>query len=271
LKPQSGGLIVRTVAEGLTKKGLKADIGYLVKLWEDVSKKREGAKSPTMLYNELDLVLKTARDLFTDDIESIVIDDKEQYARLVRFVEMLMPARVKDIQLYNGDEPIFDAYGIEDEIARPQPQGAALSSGYRIIWSAKRSPRSTRTPAAVGGQSQSEETALKTNLKRSEMPTSSAWNIGGLGSSISSTWTIAEIQCGALSGSSRRTRRRPSIASASSSRDDAQAAARNPDTSARDAFCATAPGRCSRRRPSCTRSSGRSGASATTSRVIRCS
>src|SRR5699024_2320185 len=89
MKPPKGGLIVRTVAEGLTKKSLKADIGYLVKVWEGVSrKKEEGGKAPMMLYAELDLVLKTARDLFTDEIENIVIDDKEQYARLVRFVEM---------------------------------------------------------------------------------------------------------------------------------------------------------------------------------------
>jgi ribonuclease G len=168
LKPKSGGLIVRTVAEGLTKKGLKADIGYLVKLWEDVSKKREGAKSPTMLYNELDLVLKTARDLFTDDIQSIVIDDKEQYARLVRFVEMFMPARVKDIQLYSGDEPIFDAYGIEDEIARALSRKVQLpSGGYLIIDQAEAlTAIDVNTGRYVGkGSRDLEETALKTNLE----------------------------------------------------------------------------------------------------------
>lgn len=168
LKPKSGGLIVRTVAEGLTKKGLKADIGYLVKLWEDVSKKHANAKSPTVLYTELDLVLKTARDLFTDDIENIVIDDKEQYARLVRFVEMFMPARVKDIHLYNGDEPIFDAYGIEDEIARALSRKVQLSSGgYLIIDQAEAlTAIDVNTGRYVGkGSRDLEETALKTNLE----------------------------------------------------------------------------------------------------------
>jgi ribonuclease G len=168
LKPKSGGLIVRTVAEGLTKKGLKADIGYLVKLWEDVSKKKANAKSPTVLYTELDLVLKTARDLFTDDIEDIVIDDKEQYARLVRFVEMFMPARVKDIHLYNGDEPIFDAYGIEDEIARALSRKVQLpSGGYLIIDQAEAlTAIDVNTGRYVGkGSRDLEETALKTNLE----------------------------------------------------------------------------------------------------------
>jgi len=171
LKPPSGGLIVRTVAEGLTKKGLKADIGYLVKLWEDVSKKRETAKAPSDLYTELDLVLKTARDLFTDEIEHIVIDDKEQHARLLRFVEMFMPSRVKDVILYSGDEPIFDAYGIEDEISRALGRKVQLpSGGYLIIDQAEAlTAIDVNTGRYVGkGSRDLEETALKTNLEAVE-------------------------------------------------------------------------------------------------------
>jgi ribonuclease G len=171
LKPPKGGLIVRTVAEGLTKKSLKADIGYLVNLWEDVSRKRDGAKAPSVLYTELDLVLKTARDLFTDEIETIVIDDKDQYARLVRFVEMFMPARVKDVHLYTGDEPIFDAYGIEDEISRALSRKVQLpSGGYLILDQAEAlTAIDVNTGRYVGkGSRDLEETALKTNLEAVE-------------------------------------------------------------------------------------------------------
>ena len=171
MKPASGGIIVRTVAEGLTKKSLKADIGYLVKLWEDVSKKKASAKAPAVLCTELDLVLKTARDLFTDDIESIVIDDKDQYLRLVRFVEMFMPTRVKDIQYYSGDEPIFDAYGIEDEIARALSRKVPLpSGGYLIIDQAEAlTAIDVNTGRYVGkGSRDLEETAFKTNLEAVE-------------------------------------------------------------------------------------------------------
>jgi ribonuclease G len=171
LKPPSGGLIVRTVAEGLTKKSLKADIGYLVNLWDEVSRKREGAKAPSILYTELDLVLKTARDLFTDEIETIVIDDKEQYSRLVRFVEMFMPARVKDVHLYTGDEPIFDAYGIEDEISRALGRKVQLpSGGYLILDQAEAlTAIDVNTGRYVGkGSRDLEETALKTNLEAVE-------------------------------------------------------------------------------------------------------
>jgi ribonuclease G len=172
VKPPTGGLIVRTVAEGLTKKQLKADVGYLVRVWEDVGKKRDIAgKSPALLYQELDLVLKTCRDLFTDDIGQIVIDDKEQYQRLLRFVEMFMPERAKDIVLYNGDEPIFDAYGIEDEIGRALSRKVPLpSGGYLIIDQAEAlTAIDVNTGRYVGkGSKDLEDTLFKTNLEAVE-------------------------------------------------------------------------------------------------------
>jgi ribonuclease G len=168
IKPPKGGLIVRTVAEGLTKKGLKTDIGYLVKVWEEVSKKHEGAKAPTVLYTELDLVLKVARDLFTEEIERIVIDDKEQYGRLVRFIEAFMPERAGQIELYSDDEPIFDAYGIEDEISRALSRKVPLPSGGHLIIDQAEALTAidVNTGRFVGkGSRDLEETAMKTNLE----------------------------------------------------------------------------------------------------------
>jgi ribonuclease G len=168
MKPPSGGLIVRTVAEGLTKKQLKHDVGYLVRLWGEVAKHREGAKAPTMLYSELDIVLKTARDLFTDDVDQIVIDDRAQYDRLCRFVEMFVPERLKDVVFFNEDEPIFDAYGIEDEIARALSRKVPLpSGGYLIIDEAEAlTAIDVNTGRYVGkGSKDMEETILKTNLE----------------------------------------------------------------------------------------------------------
>jgi ribonuclease G len=168
MKPPSGGLIVRTVAEGLTKKQLKHDVGYLVRLWGEVAKQREGAKAPAMLNSELDIVLKTARDLFTDDVDQIVIDDRGQYDRLCRFVEMFVPERLKDVVFFNEDEPIFDAYGIEDEIARALSRKVPLpSGGYLIIDEAEAlTAIDVNTGRYVGkGAKDMEETILKTNLE----------------------------------------------------------------------------------------------------------
>ncbi|MDB4939083.1 MAG: Cytoplasmic axial filament protein CafA and Ribonuclease [Labilithrix sp.] len=168
MKPPSGGLIVRTVAEGLTKKGLKQDVGYLVRLWGEIAKKREGAKAPYVLSSELDLVLKVARDLFTDDVDEVVIDDKQQYERLCRFVEMFAPDRVKDVKFYDEDEPIFDEYGIEDEIQRALSRKVPLPSGGHLIIDQAEALTAidVNTGRFVGkGSKDMEETILKTNLE----------------------------------------------------------------------------------------------------------
>jgi ribonuclease G len=168
MKPPTGGLIVRTVAEGLTKKQLKQDVGYLVRLWGEVAKNREGAKAPHLLSSELDLVLKCARDLFTDEVEQLVIDDKGQYQRLISFVEAFMPERLKDIVFYDEDEPIFDAYGIQDEIGRALSRKVPLpSGGYLVIDQAEAlTAIDVNTGRFVGkGSKDMEETILKTNLE----------------------------------------------------------------------------------------------------------
>jgi len=172
MRPPKGGLIVRTVAEGLTKKQLKADIGYLVRLWGEIVKKRESQpKVPCSLYAELDLVLRTARDQFGDDVEKIVIDDREAYERLRRFAEMFMPERVAAIELYEGTEPVFDAYGIEDEIRRAISRKVPLpSGGYLVIDQAEAlTAIDVNTGRFVGkGSKDLEETILKTNLEAVE-------------------------------------------------------------------------------------------------------
>ena len=172
MKPPTGGIIVRTLAEGLTKKQLKADVGYLVRLWGEVAKKREsGVRAPTCLYTELDLVLKTARDLFTDDIEKIVIDSPDEHHRLQRFVEMFLPERAGAIELYEGEEPIFDAYGIEDEIQRAQSRKVPLPSGGHLIIDQAEALTAidVNTGRFVGkGSKDLEETILATNLEAVE-------------------------------------------------------------------------------------------------------
>ncbi len=172
MKPPTGGLIVRTLAEGLTKKSLKSDVGYLVRLWGEIAKKRESAaRAPEVLYTELDLVLKTARDLFTDDIEEIVIDNRDEYVRLRRFVEMFMPERADAIHYYEGDEPIFDAYGIEEEIGRALSRKVPLTSGGHLIIDQAEALTAidVNTGRFVGkGSKDLEDTILKTNLEAVE-------------------------------------------------------------------------------------------------------
>ena len=168
VRPPTGGVIVRTLAQGLTKKQLKADIGYLVRVWE---RTRQGidatAKIPALLYEELDIILRAARDLFTDQVGSIVIDDRKQYERLREFLELFLPERAKDVHLYEGSEPLFDEYGIEDEIARALSRKVPLpSGGYLIIDQAEAlTAIDVNTGRFTGKGKDVEETIFQTNLE----------------------------------------------------------------------------------------------------------
>jgi ribonuclease G len=168
VKPPHGGLIVRTVAAGLTKGGLKADVGYLVKTWEAIAEKQKTVKrAPQMLYSELDIVLRSARDLLTEDVAKIVIDDPAEHARLMQFVEAFMPERAGDIELYSGSDPIFDEFGIEDEIARSLSRKVPLpSGGYLIIDQAEAlTAVDVNTGRFTGKGKDVEETIFQTNLE----------------------------------------------------------------------------------------------------------
>lgn len=185
VKPPHGGLIVRTVAAGLTKGGLKADVGYLVKTWEGIAEKQKSArKAPQLLYSELDIILRTARDLLTEDVAQIVIDDRVEYQRLMQFVEAFMPERAGDIELYQGSDPIFDEFGIEDEIARSLSRKVPLpSGGYLIIDQAEAlTAIDVNTGRFTGKGKDVEETILQTNLEAAkEIPYQLRFrNLGGL-------------------------------------------------------------------------------------------
>jgi len=167
-KPPTGGLIVRTVAQGLTKGGLKADVGYLVKIWDDVVAKRKSTKrAPSLLYRELDLVLRAARDLFTEEVRKIIIDDAEQFEHLQTFVSAFMPERARDIELYDRGDPIMDAFGLEDEIAQALSRKVPLpSGGYLIIDQAEAlTAIDVNTGRFTGKGKDVEETIFQTNLE----------------------------------------------------------------------------------------------------------
>jgi ribonuclease G len=166
MRPEKGGLIVRTLSEGLTKKQLKTDVAYLAHLWADICHKREASKGPTLLYSELDVHLRTVRDVFGPEVDKIVVDDKDTHGRLVRFVEQFMPDRKDDVEHYAGDEPVFDAYGIEDEIGRALARKVPLKSGgYLIIDQTEALCAVDVNTGRFVGKKDVEETVTSTNIE----------------------------------------------------------------------------------------------------------
>jgi len=168
VKPPQGGFIVRTVATGLTKKQLKADVGYLVKQWEQVTQRRAAVRSaPAMLYEDLDITLRVARDYFTENVDKIIIDSHSEYERLRAFIGTFLPERVNDVEFYQGRDPIFDEYGIEDEISRALSRKVPLASGgYLIIDQAEAlTAIDVNTGRFTGKGKDVEETIYQTNLE----------------------------------------------------------------------------------------------------------
>ena len=168
IKPPEGGLVVRTVGQGLTKKHLKADVGYLVRLWEEAQKTVEKTKqAPALVCADLDIVLRTARDLFSDEVDEIVIDSSAEHERLRNFLEAYLPHRAKDISLYNESEPLFDEYGVEDEIARALSRKVPLpSGGYLIIDQAEAlTAIDVNTGRFIGKGKDVEDTIFQTNIE----------------------------------------------------------------------------------------------------------
>src|SRR6266496_3680831 len=133
MRPPGSGFIVRTVAENISEKELKSDMEFLIKLWNEVVRRAATGRCPSLIYNDLDLLLRTVRDLFTADVEKLIIDSRPEYDRVKKFIAAFMPDFAGHIELYEGNDPIFDGFGIEMEIDRALERKVWLKSGGYLI------------------------------------------------------------------------------------------------------------------------------------------
>ncbi len=132
-RPKGIGFIVRTAAEGAPDDEVTDDVDYLLKLWKQLGAKEKKQKKPGIIYSELDLVLRSIRDLLREDIREIWIDDDEQFERARRFAGAFLPAYQDRIKHYEGRRPIFDHYNIEQELRRALDRRVPLKSGGSLV------------------------------------------------------------------------------------------------------------------------------------------
>src|SRR5262249_42125036 len=122
------------VAENVPQEKLESDIRFLIGIWNQVVRRNEKRSGPGLIHPDLDLILRATRDLFAQDVEQLVVDDRDEYDRILTFVADQDPALKSRVVLHDGEEPIFDAYGIEQEIQRAVQRKVWLrSGGYLII------------------------------------------------------------------------------------------------------------------------------------------
>ncbi|MBP2685501.1 MAG: ribonuclease, partial [Deltaproteobacteria bacterium] len=166
IRPEGMGAIVRTAAEGKSEEEIKADMDYLVRLWDTIRRKSESAAAPALIHRELSLSLRAVRDLFSSETDRIVVDSKEEDDRIRAFASQFFP-RIQDrIELYGGMEPVFDHYGIEIEVTRALDKKVWLKSGGYIV--IEQTEALTVVDVNTGkyvGRSSLEDTTVKINLE----------------------------------------------------------------------------------------------------------
>lgn len=166
LRLKEFGFIARTASEGAERDRISSEMDFLIKVWHNIQEKTINAPVPSLIHQELDATLRTVRDLFTEGVDRLIIDSEDEYEKIRRFIEGFSLGLTSSVELYRGKEPIFDAYGIEMEIARALAKKVWLKSGgYIVIESTEALTSIDVNTGRYVGQHNLEETILKTNLE----------------------------------------------------------------------------------------------------------
>jgi ribonuclease G len=164
-----GGYIARTAAEGASAEALRADMIFLRKLWASIRQREEVTAPGSIVYEDLPLSVRIMRDLLDDQVAEIRIDSRETHQRVAEFAAQFMPDLKVTIEYYPGERPIFDLYGIEDEIQKALERKVQLKSGgYLIIDQTEAMTTIDVNTGGYVGHRNLEETIFKTNLEAAQ-------------------------------------------------------------------------------------------------------
>lgn len=166
-RPPGTGFIVRTVSADVDEAKLIHDMQSLIQLWSEVLEKHNRVKAPYLLYEESDLIIRAVRDLVAINLDAIILDNPQDFKRVQDFVDTYIPGFEGEIKLFDSEEPIFDAYGIEPEIKRALARNVDLKSGGHLVIDRAEALTAidVNTGKFVGRGTSLEETIVRTNLE----------------------------------------------------------------------------------------------------------
>ncbi len=163
------GCIVRTVAAGRSEEEFRSEIRYLMNLWARVKARAERQAPPVCVYEEYGIVLRMIRDIFTEDVSSLIVDSKEEYARIIKFLKAFMPSLRKKVKLYTGRMPLFQKYNLDKKVDEIFERKVSLKSGgYLVIEQTEGVVVIDVNTGSFVGRRSLEETAYKTNMEAAE-------------------------------------------------------------------------------------------------------
>jgi ribonuclease G len=162
----AGGFIVRTAAEGASEEELRADLRFLLHLWDEIKMRSDTSKSPALIYHDLSLIERILRDQVSSNFSNIWVDSEADYERIVRFLNRFSPTLVRRVKLYTKETPLFEHFGIQDEISKALRSKVWLKSGGSIVINQTEAlvAIDINTGKYVGKSARLEDTILKTNL-----------------------------------------------------------------------------------------------------------
>ena len=131
--PENFGMVIRTVAEGRDRKDFAADIKLLTKLWAKMKKKVDSTTAPALVHKDIEMTTGIIRDLFTADVNRVIIDDKKEYKKFLSYLREVAPQLRDRVELYNGGRPLFDEHNIEPEIEKMFNRKSWLKNGGYIV------------------------------------------------------------------------------------------------------------------------------------------
>ncbi|MGC8548868.1 MAG: Rne/Rng family ribonuclease [Acidobacteriaceae bacterium] len=162
----TGGFIVRTAAEHASEEELRADIRFLINLWTEIKERSDNAKAPALIYHDLNLVERILRDQVSEQFATIWVDSETDYERIVRFLSRVQPSLVRRVKLYTKETPLFEQFGIQEEISKALKSKVWLKSGGSIVINQTEAlvAIDINTGKYVGKTARLEDTILRTNL-----------------------------------------------------------------------------------------------------------
>jgi ribonuclease G len=162
----SGGFIVRTAAEGASEEELRSDLRFLLNLWTDIKARSDSSKSPALIYHDLNLIERILRDQVTDNFSAIWVDTENEYERVLRFLQRFQPSLIRRVKLYMKETPLFEQFGITEEINKALRSKVWLKSGGSIVINQTEAlvAIDINTGKFVGKTARLEDTIVKTNL-----------------------------------------------------------------------------------------------------------